>query len=139
MAERRVQDGRVRGAAAGDRRLRFGRAAEEAAAKYLTRTGWRVLARNQRVGRGELDIIARRGVVLAFVEVKARRSRTCGSPEDAVTPRKQAQIRRLAELWLGSRPWALRGVDDVRFDVVAVDAACDPPRLRHLPGAFGVL
>ena len=42
---------------------------------------------------------------------------------------------RLAELWLAVRPWALQGVDDVRFDVVAVDAG-DPMQVRHLPAAF---
>lgn len=97
-----------------------------------------MLGRNVRVGRGELDLIARRGTVLAFVEVKARRSATCGAPEDAVDARKRRRVARLAELWLAARPWALRGVSDVRFDVVAVDAAVRPPSVRHLPGAFTV-
>jgi putative endonuclease len=116
--------------------LRLGRAAEQAAAVYLERRGWCMLGRNVRVGRGELDLIMRRGPVLAFVEVKARRTRTCGAPEDAVSPRKQHQIARLAELWLASRPWALRGVADVRFDIVAVDLAVHPAAVRHLPAAF---
>jgi len=117
-------------------RQRFGRAAEEAAAHHLTRTGWRLLGRNVRIGRGELDIVARRGPVLAFIEVKGRRTSTCGAPEDAVGPRKRRQVARLAELWLAARPWALRGVTDVRFDVIAVDAGADPIRVRHLPAAF---
>jgi putative endonuclease len=117
-------------------RQQFGRAAEAAAAAYLARKGWVLLGRNVRVGRGELDLIARRGPVLAFVEVKARRSAACGSPEDAVDRRKRRQIARLAELWLAARPWALRGVSDVRFDVIAVDATTHPPEVRHLPGAF---
>jgi putative endonuclease len=117
-------------------RQQFGRAAEEVAARHLQRRGWRVLGRNVRVGRGELDIIARRGDVLAFVEVKARRSDTFGSPEDAVSPRKRRQVARLAELWLAARPWALERVADVRFDIVAVDATTVPATVRHLPGAF---
>ena len=117
-------------------RQQFGRAAEEAAAQYLTRHGWRLLGRNVRVGRGELDIIARRGPVLAFVEVKARRTRTCGAPEDAVGSAKRRQVARLATLWLAARPWALHGVDDVRFDIVAVDSATFPSTIRHLPAAF---
>ncbi len=117
-------------------RQQFGRAAEAAAARYLVREGWSLLGRNVRVGRGELDLIARRGDVLAFVEVKARRSATFGSPEDAVDGRKRRKVARLAELWLSCRPWALRGVSDVRFDIVAVDASSRPPVVRHLPGAF---
>jgi len=115
---------------------RLGRAAESAAAAYLEARGWRLLGRNVRVGRGELDIIARRGPVLAFVEVKARRTRTCGAPEDAVGPEKRRQVARLAELWLGARPWALGGVRDVRFDIVAVDLTTYPAAVRHLAAAF---
>ena len=114
----------------------FGRAAEEAAARYLVANGWRLLGRNVRIGRGELDIVARRGRVLAFVEVKARRTGTCGTPEDAVSALKRRQVARLAELWLAVRPWALNGVDDVRFDIIAVDATAFPSKIRHLPGAF---
>jgi putative endonuclease len=117
-------------------RQQFGRAAEAAAATYLVRDGWTLLARNVRVGRGELDLIVRRGGVLAFVEVKARRSALCGAPEDAVDRRKRRQVARLAELWLAARPGALRGVSEVRFDVVAVDATVRPPQIRHLPAAF---
>ena len=114
----------------------FGRAAEEAAARYLIHDGWRLLGRNVRIGRGELDIVARRGPVLAFVEVKARRTDTCGAPEDAVGALKQRQVARLAELWLAARPWALNGVDDVRFDIIAVDSTAFPSAIRHLPAAF---
>jgi len=117
-------------------RQHFGRAAEEAAARYLIRRGWRLLGRNVRIGRGELDIVARRGPVLAFVEVKARRTRTCGAPEDAVGALKRRQVARLAELWLAARPWALTGVDDVRFDIIAVDSGALPSTIRHLPAAF---
>jgi len=114
----------------------FGRAAERLAVVYLQQQAYRIIAVNQRVGRGEIDIIARRAGVLAFIEVKARRTRTCGTPEDAVTPRKRRQIARLAALWLGSHPRFLTGVSDVRFDIIAVDALVRPPRIRHLRAAF---
>lgn len=117
-------------------RQHYGRAAEEAAARHLIQHGWRLLGRNVRVGRGELDIVARRGPVLAFVEVKARRTHTCGAPEDAVGAAKRRQVARLAELWLAARPWALKGVDEVRFDIVAVDSTAFPSTIRHLPAAF---
>lgn len=119
-----------------DARQRLGRGAEEAAARHLRAAGWRILARNARVGRGELDLVVRRGPVLAFVEVKARRSFRCGAPLEAVGPAKRRQVARLAALWLAARPWALRGVSDVRFDVVTVDARTVPARVEHLPGAF---
>ena len=105
-------------------RQQFGRAAETAAARYLTGAGWSILGRNVRVGRGELDLIVRRGG-------GARVRRGQGAPDFAPsarrrtpsTPRKRRRVARLAELWLAARPWALRGVSDVRFDIVAVDAA----------------
>jgi putative endonuclease len=118
-------------------RQRLGRAAEQAAARYLRRRGYRILAANERVGRGEVDLIVRRGPVLAFVEVKARRSAVCGAPEEAVGPAKRRQIARLAEIWLAARPWALIGVSDVRFDLVAVDLTSAPAQIRHIPDAFG--
>lgn len=117
-------------------RQTLGRAAEQTAADYLTQHGWHVIGRNVRVGRGELDIVARRERVLAFIEVKARRTTTYGSPEDAVHQRKRRQVVRLAELWLASRPWALAGIDDVRYDVIAVHGTPCGFKVRHLPGAF---
>ncbi len=120
----------------GRKNLTLGRAAERAATSYLVQRGWRVLGRNVRVGRGELDLIVRRGSALAFVEVKARRTHTCGTPEDAVSASKQRQVARLAELWLAARPWAMGGVRDVRFDIVAVDLTVYPAAIRHLPAAF---
>ena len=117
-------------------RQRLGSGAERAAADYLAARGYRLLAVNQRVGRGELDIIARHGSVLVFVEVKARRSLSCGAPEDAVTVRKRRQVARLAELWLAARPYALAGVQEVRFDILAVDLTTAPAQIRHLPAAF---
>ncbi len=117
-------------------RQTLGRLAEQAAADHLSRQGWHLLGRNVRVGRGELDLIVRRGRVLAFVEVKARCTATCGSPEDAVGARKRHQVARLAELWLASHPWAVSDVDDVRFDIIAVDAGQSALVVRHLPAAF---
>lgn len=117
-------------------RQTLGRAAEQAAAEHLASAGWAIVARNVRIGRGELDLIARRGRVLAFIEVKARCNTVCGSPEDAVNARKRHQVARLAELWLAHHSWALHGIDDVRFDIIAVDAGRSPVCVRHLAAAF---
>lgn len=119
-----------------DTRQRSGRAAEQTASAHLEGCGYRILGRNVRVGRGELDIIARRGTTLVFVEVKARRSAACGTPEEAVTPWKQRQVARLAQIWLLSRPGLQRAVGEIRFDVVAIDLSTRPPGVRHLQAAF---
>ncbi len=77
-----------------------------------------MLDRNWRDGRnGEIDLVLRRERTIVFCEVKARRTAAYGSPAEAVTPTKQARIRRLASAWLTAHE--VRGVE-VRFDVVAI-------------------
>ena len=91
---------------------------ERRAAEWYVRDGFTVVARNWRDGRGgELDLVLRRGDLVVFCEVKARRSAAYGSPAEAVTPSKQARLRRLGAAWL--RAEGVQGVE-VRFDVVAV-------------------
>ena len=81
---------------------RWGRKAETLAAWRLKLTGWTILGRRTRTGAGELDIIARRGGVLAFVEVKARGDLT--SALEAVTAHQRHRILRAAAIWRGRRP-----------------------------------
>jgi putative endonuclease len=96
----------------------LGQAGEDLAAAWYAERGWRVLHRNWRAGRqGELDVVAWRDGVLAVCEVKARSSVAFGSPLEAVTPAKQARIRRLAAAYLAASPGRAR---TVRFDVAAV-------------------
>ena len=110
-----------------------GRAGEERAAGLLERLGLRVIERNWRCPEGELDLIAVRGDLVVFCEVKTRRSRLWGDPSEAVHPRKQARLRRLAGRWLAEH----RGRDRrVRFDVVSVVDGPDGIELLHLPDAF---
>ena len=116
-------------------RADLARVGEDAAATYLAARGWRILGRNVRYGRtGEIDIVAERDGVLAFVEVKTRSSTAFGTPGEAVTPRKQARIRALARHWLmATSP----GAATIRFDVVEVmRSGGGPPRITHLEGAF---
>ncbi len=114
---------------------RRGRLGETLAAAYLELAGYRLLARNRRCGPWEVDLIARRGDVVAFVEVRLRSSRSHGRPEDSVGWRKRANLARamrglLGELAPGTRCRA-------RLDVISVEIEGLGLRLRHLPGWSG--
>lgn len=113
----------------------LGRYGEELAAEHLAAQGFQVLDRNWRCRDGELDIVARDGAAVVFVEVKARSSTDFGFPAEAVGPVKARRIRRLAARWLVENPPA--GAPDLRFDVVSVlRQRGAPPQLVHLRGAF---
>jgi putative endonuclease len=95
----------------------IGARGEDAAADVYRRCGYRVVARNWRCRLGELDLVVERGGVLVFCEVKARRQSTFGGGFEAVTWRKRAKLRAVAEAFLqasGSHPRA------IRFDVASV-------------------
>ena len=106
---------------------------EELALRYLTRQGYTLVERNYRTRYGELDLVVRSGTTLVFVEVKLRRTTGFGDPLEAVTPRKQARIRSLAERYLLDREPAF---DTVRFDVVGILLGKGPPSVRHIEDAF---
>ena len=96
----------------------LGRKGEQAAERYLKKQGYRILHRNWKSALGELDLIAREGERLCFVEVKARDEKEeFGDGLEAVGPAKQAQIVRAALGFLMNRKVA---VQDCRFDVVSV-------------------
>jgi putative endonuclease len=114
-------------------RRELGRTGEDVAAAFLERKGWRIVARNVRTREGEIDLIAARAGVLAFVEVKTRRSRACGTPAEAVTFRKAQRIRRLAQRYLAEHRPRSAGV---RFDVIDVLAEGAAFKITHLEGAF---
>lgn len=106
------------------RRQALGRDGEERAARHLEARGYRIVARNVRAERVEIDLIARRGPVLAFVEVKSRRAGRSessgghGLAAEAVDIRKQQRLRRGAAAWLAAHPEQRVGTRRVRFDVV---------------------
>lgn len=99
---------------------RTGRRGEDIAASWYEQRGFSILARNWRVRDGELDLICGHGPLVVFCEVKARSSARFGRGVEAVDHRKQHRIRRLATQWLQS---VGGGFDELRFDVVEVDAA----------------
>ena len=107
-----------------------GRRAEERAAEFLRSQGYQIIARNYRWQGGEVDLIARDGDWLVFVEVKARSSRTYGLPEEAITPRKRERLIRTAQHYLRRHPTDR----PVRFDVVALSQG----RARLYRNAFSL-
>jgi putative endonuclease len=111
----------------------LGDTGERAAAEYLEGKGYRVLHRNYRFGRGEIDLIARKGGTIVFVEVKTRSTDSYGEPEEAVTPAKVRQIRRIASAWLAQRRI---GECDCRFDVIAVLSEGGRLTVRHTEDIF---
>lgn len=107
---------------------------EDLAADYLTTRGYTILARNYRKNTGEIDIIARDGEYLVFIEVKTRTNLLFGQPYEAVTLRKQAQISRVA---LGYITINKLHNQAMRFDVISVlIQANGKTEINHLPGCF---
>lgn len=115
-------------------RRALGAEGEARAAAWLEARGWRVLARNVRAARVEIDLVVARGRLVAFVEVKTRASGGAGTPAEAVDARKRARLVRGAAAWLAAhgRPgWR------ARFDVIACERGTDGAwRLAHLEAAF---
>jgi putative endonuclease len=112
----------------------LGRRGEDIAARHLVVAGLEVVERNWRCSQGEIDIVAREGTELVFVEVKTRSSVAYGHPLEAITPTKLARLRRLAGAWCEAHP-EQRG--QVRIDAIAVIApATAPARVEHLRGVF---
>jgi putative endonuclease len=106
---------------------------EDLALRYLIKHGYRLGERNYRTRRGEIDLILRNEGTLVFVEVKLRRGTGFGDPLEAVTPRKQATLRYLAERYLADRE---PDFDTVRFDVVGILASREGLRIDHVEDAF---
>jgi putative endonuclease len=111
-----------------------GKAGERAAARHLKSNGLKILVERYRCRLGEVDLVAREGDTLVFVEVKARRSADHGDPSQAVTPEKQRHISRVALDYLRR----LHHPDiPVRFDVVEVILKNDEPSAcHHIRDAF---
>lgn len=112
-----------------DERHKRGLAGEEQAIRYLLSRGWDLAAHRFRAGRIEIDLVARRGHLVAFIEVKARRSDAFGSPLEAVTGAKRRELVKAARAWVDrfGRPG-----DVYRFDCIAILGN----QLEHLEDAF---
>ena len=111
----------------------LGRSSEDAAARFLERNHYQILDRNFRLGRKEIDIIARTGNTVAFIEVKARSGVGCGHPLEAITWKKRREIMQVASAWIdrhGCADYAYR------FDAIAVVWARGRPFIEHVESAW---
>ncbi|MDF2722833.1 MAG: hypothetical protein K0Q59_2508 [Paenibacillus sp.] len=117
-------------------RRQLGRMGEQLAARYLQEQGYRIMERNWRCPKGELDMVAAYLETIVFVEVRSRRDTgTFGSAEESVDARKQRRVRELAHYYL----YGQRALDQaIRFDVIAILFAADGTclKLNHLASAF---
>lgn len=113
----------------------LGQRGEAAAARYLKRLGYKIVARGTHIRRGEIDIIAVDGRTIVFVEVKTRDSSVAGEPHEAVDLKKQDRLTRLALVYLKRR----RLLDyPARFDVVSIiwPRSERRPKIQHIKNAF---
>jgi len=113
----------------------LGNRGERQAAAFLSKNGFRILARGVTNRFGEIDLIALDGETIVFVEVRTRRSREAGDPAESVTPEKQAHLTRAALTYLKQKKLLER---PSRFDVVAIVWPDDAkaPEIRHYKNAF---
>jgi putative endonuclease len=114
-------------------RQQKGRLGEDLAAQFLEGKGYRIVERNYRYDRGEVDIIAQDGGDLVFVEVKLRETEAFGSPEESITLFKEEQLKKVAEGYLFEHNLENQAC---RFDVVAITIVDGKPRIRLLQNAI---
>jgi len=111
--------------------LATGSNGEDRAVAHLRQQGYTILQRNYRVGKAEIDIIARKDGILVFVEVKTRANDHFGYPEESVSSRKQRMLLNAAESYIIQTGWE----QDIRFDIIAITLS-NPPELFHIEDAF---
>ena len=115
-------------------RQELGRWGESVAAHHLEAKGYKIIARNWRCASGEIDLIAQAGQELVFVEVKTRRGRAMGTPEEGLTSKKSQKLLALAQQYLADEDLDV----DWRVDLVAVelDGSGKLVRCEHIPSAI---
>jgi putative endonuclease len=111
-----------------------GAAAEGAAATWLAEQGYTILERNFDTSAGEIDLVARDGETLCFIEVKARAVPDCGSPLEAVDERRQRRLGRAAALYLVRHGWP----GPCRFDVVGMECGAGGWSFQLVQDAFAL-
>lgn len=114
-------------------RQQLGARGEALACEHLERLGYCVIARNVRVGRCELDVVATRGALVVFCEVRTRSSSALLDPAETIDRAKVGRVRRAAAEWLSSQELRF---EQVRFDAVSVVLAGATPELSYFEDAF---
>lgn len=110
------------------RNIALGKSGEQQAVNFLLEKGFFILERNYRYKRGEIDIIARKGNLIVFAEVKLRSSVAFGNPEEAVNRKKERLIILTAENYIYRQNWN----GNIRFDIIAIENS----GITHLEDAF---
>ena len=113
-----------------------GKAGEHIALEFLISRGFSIVERNYHCIFGEIDIIARDGSELVFVEVKSRRSRTFGEPEHSVDLKKQRRLSRAAVNYLQQKSLLEK---EARFDVLAIQRTAGGNHVHYIPNAFDLI
>lgn len=113
-------------------RKKIGDKGEDNAVNFLFASGYEVLARNYRFGRGEIDIIARKDSVMVFIEVKTRKNINYGYPETFLSESQEDRIHLTAEEYVLQKAWQ----GEVRFDIIAILWDGSEPTLDHFEDAF---
>ena len=113
----------------------LGALGERVAARWLAHKGWWIRDRRFRSGHRDIDIVAQRRELVAFVEVKARSGDRFGDPVEAVNWEKQRELRRSAQVWVSR--FGLPG-ENYRFDVVGVLVSPLGVRVKHVENAFRI-
>ncbi|QJW91744.1 YraN family protein [Spirosoma taeanense] len=109
-----------------------GKQGEAEAVRYLQDKGYEILTRNYRYQHAEIDLIAQKGKLLVFAEVKTRTNISYGNPEEFVNYTKARLVMKAAEQYIFAQNWQF----DVRFDIVAVTKTGIELRIRHIEDAF---
>ena len=114
---------------------RLGQLGEDIAARWLSRKGWRIVYRRFKNGRRDIDLVAQRDALVAFVEVKARKGSEFGDPVEAVDHKKQRELAKSAHVWIDRHG---RPEEAYRFDVVGVLVDGERVLVKHVEHAFSV-
>lgn len=114
----------------------FGDLGERIAATYLIQKGFEILSAKYRTKIGEIDLIARKGKLLVFVEVKTRKTKVYGRGFESVNYKKQQTLRRVATQYLAYGSGSKNSHESIRFDVIDIFLGRQIPEINHIENAF---